>query len=324
MIAMNSARRVISVAVALLVFSVGPALAQSTGMIKGKVVDAEGKPVEGARVVIEFAEGMNRKYETKTRRNGEFIQIGLQSGNYKVTADKEKLGVQAFDVRVQAGGTAEVQFQLNPATAGQRPLSKEEAAKLQAFKAAFDAGVTASGASNYDEAIAKFSEALTMQPDCYACQFNIGGAYSQKKDYAKAEEAFKAAMTMKPDSPEPYNALANIYNATKRFDDAAKMTEEATKLAGAGGADGGGSADQLFNQGVIFWNAGKIAEAKKQFEAALQLNASMADAHYWVGMANLNEGKLPEAATHFEEYIKLAPTGQYADQAKGVLSQIKK
>jgi TolA-binding protein len=102
------------------------------------------------------------------------------------------------------------------------------------------------------------------------------------------------------------------------------MTEEATKRAGAAAAEGGGNADQLFNQGVIFWNAGKIPDAKKQFEAALALKPDLADAHYWVGMANLNEGKLPEAATHFEEYVKLAPTGQYAEQAKGVLTQIKK
>ncbi len=122
---------------------------------------------------------------------------------------------------------------------------------------------------------------------------------------------------MKPDSAEPYNALANIYNAQRRFDDAAKMTEEATKRAGDD-ARRRGSPDQLFNQGVIFWNAGKIPDAKKQFEAALQAKPDMADAHYWVGMANLNEGKLPDAATHFEEYLKLSPTGQYADQAKGV------
>ena len=55
-----------------------------------------------------------------------------------------------------------------------------------------------------------------------------------------------------------------------------------------------------------------------------KLDPTLADAHYWLGMANLNEGKMPEAATHFEEYLKLAPTGQYAEQAKGILTQIKK
>ena len=319
--------RLTGVAVALLALSLGvPAAAQSTGMVKGKVVDAQNQPVEGARILIEFSDGMNRKYETKTNKKGEFIQIGLQPGNYRVTAEKEKVGVQTFDVRVRLGTAAEVNFALSPASGAGRPLSKEEAAKLQAFKTVFDAGVAASNAGNYDEAIAKFTEAMTLQTDCYACQFNIGGSYAQKKEYDKAEEAFKKAMTMKPDSAEPYNALANIYNATRRFDEAAKMTEEATKLAPAGAAGGadGGNPDQLYNQGVIYWNAGKIPDAKKQFEAALKLKPELADAHYWVGMANLNEGKLPEAATHFEEYLKLAPTGQYADQAKGVLSQIKK
>ena len=41
-------------------------------------------------------------------------------------------------------------------------------------------------------------------------------------------------------------------------------------------------------------------------------------------MANLNKGKMPDAAKSFDEYLKLAPTGQYAEQAKGILAQIKK
>ena len=73
----------------------------------------------------------------------------------------------------------------------------------------------------------------------------------------------------------------------------------------------------MFNQGVILWNAGKIPEAKKQFEEAVKLDPKLADAHYWLGMASLNEGKTPDAVPHFEEYLKLAPTGQYAEQAKG-------
>lgn len=323
MLSSTSAHRGLAIAVALITASLGaPALAQSTGMVKGKVMDLQAQPVEAAKVLIEFSDGMNRKYETKTNKKGEFIQIGLQPGNYRVTAEKEGVGAQSFDVRVRLGSAAEVNFQLSPASASGKPMSKEELQKMVAFKTAFEAGVAASTAGNYDEAITKFTEAMTVTPDCYACQFNIGGSYAQKKEYDKAEEAFKKAMTMKPDSAEPYNALANIYNAQRRFDDAAKMTEEATKRAGT--TLEGGSPDQLFNQGVIFWNAGKIADAKKQFEAALQAKPDMADAHYWVGMANLNEGKLPDAAKHFEEYLKLSPTGQYADQAKGVLSQIKK
>ena len=55
--------------------------------------------------------------------------------------------------------------------------------------------------------------------------------------------------------------------------------------AGAPGAAGGGNASAVFNQGVILWNAGKIPEAKAQFEQAVKLDPNMADAHYWLGMA---------------------------------------
>ena len=69
---------------------VSPALAQSTGMIRGIVKDASGKPVEGAKVNID-AEGTNRHFDTKSDKKGEFLQIGLPPGPYKVSAEKDKV-----------------------------------------------------------------------------------------------------------------------------------------------------------------------------------------------------------------------------------------
>jgi tetratricopeptide (TPR) repeat protein len=91
----------------------------------------------------------------------------------------------------------------------------------------------------------------------------------------------------------------------------------------AGGA-GGGSADAVYNQGIILWNQGKVAEAKAKFEEALKADPNYADAHYQLGMALLNEGKLPDAVAAFEKYLSLAPTGQFAGQAKAMLTQLKK
>ena len=41
-------------------------------------------------------------------------------------------------------------------------------------------------------------------------------------------------------------------------------------------------------------------------------------------MALLNEGKLPDAVGSFETYLKLAPDGQFAAQAKAMVAQLKK
>jgi tetratricopeptide (TPR) repeat protein len=148
------------------------------------------------------------------------------------------------------------------------------------------------------------------------------------KDYDKAEAAYKKAAELKPDDASAYNGLANIYNAQRKFDLAAqasaKATELSTSLSGGGAAGGAGGADALFNQGVILWNGGKVAEAKKAFEGAIAANPNHAEAHYQLGMALVNEGNLPGAATEFDTYLKLAPTGPNAATAKSLVAQLKK
>ena len=305
-----------------------PGYAQ-TGQVKGKVVDANGKPVDGATVTIEGSDSGGRKFTVKTKSNGEFIQIGLQPGQYKITASKDNL-TQTFNQRISLD-MVEVNFTLKPGASGDVSAEdrKKAEAKNAALKTAFEEGVALSNAGKSDEAIAKFNEVIAMVPKCPECYSNIGANYAQKKDWAQAEAAYKKAIDVDPNSSDAYNGLANVYNAQKKFDQAAEASAQAMKLAsaapGAGGAAGGGaSASAMFNQGVILWNAGKIPEAKKQFEDAVKADPKLADAHYWLGMASLNEGKTPEAVPHFEEYLKLAPTGQYAEQAKGILTTIKK
>jgi tetratricopeptide (TPR) repeat protein len=293
-------------------------------MCKGKVLDREGKPVEGAKVTMSYKDGISRSYEVKTNKKGEFIQIGLPPGNYKVTAEKEKLGAQSFDARVRLGEAAEVNFSLVPGAAGVS-MTKEEIAKATAVKKLFDEGVAASRANDHDGAIAKFTEATVQLPSCYDCYYNIGFAYAQKKDYDKAEESFKKALELKPEYVEAYNGLATIYNAQKKFDMAQQASRKAAELAAAAGpAGGGGGVDALYNQGVINWNAGKAEDAKAAFEEAIKIKPDHADSHYQLAMCFVNLGKLAEAANEFEAYLKLAPDGQYAAQAKALVGQLKK
>lgn len=289
-----------------------PAAAQTTGQVKGKVVDGKGQPVDKAAVTIEFKGGTNLKREVKTNKRGEFIQVGLQPGPYYVTVKHE--GGQAADqVQVGLGTAPEMNLTLKPAVAGMSPAET-------AFRKTFDEGAQAMGAKNLDAAIAKFNEAIGMQADCYACYMNVGSLHYEKKEQDKAEAAFKKAAELKPEDGRPVQMLADLYNSMGRRDDAAAM---ATKAAALGAASGGGSAQDNYNQGVILWNAGKIAEAKAQFEAAVKADPNYADANYWVGMAHLNGGNMPEAAKYFENYLKLAPSGPMAAQAKGIIDSIK-
>ena len=299
-----------------------PALAQTGGM-RGKVVDAAGKPVEGATVLIE-AKGVTRKLTVKTNKKGEFIQIGLYPGEYKVTAEKEGKVAVADNFRVGLGDPSVLDLQLS---AGVAANSAEQQKRMSELQAAFDAGVAASKAQNFDEAIASFQKAAAAAPNCHDCYYNIGYAYFQKKDYANAEAAYKKATEVKPDYVEAWSALANVYNMQSKLDEALAASNKAAELSSggpAGAAGGGGNAPALYNQGVILWNQQKYAEAKDKFEAATKADPKHGEAHYRLGMSYVNLGDMAKAVTAFENYLAADPSGPHAEEVKQFISAMKK
>jgi tetratricopeptide (TPR) repeat protein len=311
------------VGVALVVMLAAPAWAQ-TGGLRGKVTDAEGKPVDGANVTIE-SKGVTRKLTVKTNKKGEFIQIGLYPGEYKVTAEKDGKQAMADNFRVQLGDPSVVDLQLTSAA----PPSQDQQKKMAELQSTFDAGVAASKAGNYDESIAAFQKAASMVPSCPDCYFNIGYAYYQKKDYANAEAAYKKATELKPDYVEAWNALANVYNTEKKLDEALAASSKAAELSGgaagaAGGGGGGGNANALYNQGVILWNQQKFAEARDKFEAATKADPKHGEAFYRLGMANVNLNDMPKAVAAFEGYLAAEPNGSHAEEVKQFLASMKK
>src|SRR5438045_3295906 len=188
-----------------------PAHAQS-GSIKGKVTDAQGNPVDGATISLESTDKGGKPITTKSNKRGEYMQVGLSPGHYKVTAQKDDLKVMRetdvhldmlnFDIKLVAGGAA----------AAGGGISKEEAAKNEKAKAAFAEGVQLSKDGKSDEAVAKFMEVATAIPTCAECYLNIGTVQMNEKKYDEAATAFNKSIELRP-TPEAYDGLANVYNA---------------------------------------------------------------------------------------------------------------
>lgn len=296
-----------------------PAFAQTTAIVKGVVKDDKGQPAENVKVSFDLQGGQAKHFESKTNKKGEYTQAGLPPGDYKLVAEKDKLGAFAT-LTLRAGQTLGADLALSAGGAAGAAGANMGAA----LKKAFDDGLALSNAGKHDEAIAKFNEGIVINPKCNDCYDNIGFSYTQLKQYDKAEEAYKKAIEVKPDDGNAYNGLANLYNLQRKFDDAAKASAKATELMGSGSALQGGNADALFNQGVILWNGGKTAEAKAAFEAAVKANPNMPEAHYQLGMAMVSSGDSAGAVTEFETYLKLAPSGPNAATAKSLLDTLKK
>ena len=237
-----------------------PAFAQSTGMVKGVVTDDKGQPVDGAKITLEMVGGTGRKFETKTNKKGEYIQIGLASGQYKVTAEKDKLGSAPATVGVRANTTQEANLTLAMASAA---ATKEAQAKNAAITKVFDEGVQLSNGGQHEQAIAKFQEAISIIPTCYNCYNNIAFSYTQLKDFAKAEEAYKKSMEVKPDDAAAYVGLAGIYFNTGKAADAKPLVEKAVSIDPS-------NADAHYIYGMTLV-AENPAAAKAQFEEFVKL-----------------------------------------------------
>jgi tetratricopeptide (TPR) repeat protein len=240
--------------------SIPPAFAQSTGMVKGVVTDDKGQPVADAQVTIEMNGGTGRKFETKTNKKGEYIQIGLGSGSYKIVAEKDKIGSQPATVTVRANATQDANLVLGMASAS---ATKEAQAKNAAITKVFDEGVQLSNAGNHDAAIAKFNEAIAIIPTCYNCYNNIAFSYSQKKDWPNAEAAYKKSIEVKPDDASAYVGLAGIYFNNGKAADAKPLAEKAVQLDPSN-ADG----HYLYGMTLV---ADTPAKAKTEFEEFLKL-----------------------------------------------------
>ena len=295
-----------------------PAFAQ-TGRVQGKVTDDKDAAVPGAQILVTaIPDQGGQKWQATSDKNGNYI-IGTlpKSGQYLVVAKKEGVGEDEARVSVKIGNFTTTNFKLSAAVR----VSEEQAKKNQEIKKYFEAGVAAAQAGNHQAAVDAFTAAGTAMPTCADCFFNVGVSQQMMKNSAGAEAAFKKAIELRPNYPEAYNALAALYTADKKMDEAAAASAKAAELSVAAG--GGGNADSLYSAGVGLWNANKFAEAGSTFEAAVKVNANHADSHFMLGKVNLNLGKLKEAAQEFEMYLKLEPNGKNAAEAKTTFEALK-
>jgi tetratricopeptide (TPR) repeat protein len=291
-----------------------PARAQ-TGTARGKVADAQGQPVPDAKVLIEFQGGITRKFEVKTNKKGEFMQVGVQPGPYRITVTKEGYQPAGADCRIALGDPTDVPpFRLLTAKeAGQQPGSPQ--AEL---RTSFQKAVELQTAGKLDEAEAAYKAILEKSPDVPEIYQNLGQIYVAKKDYTAAETAFAKALELNPGSTDVATQLAKLYHETGQSD---KAIEVMAKAAGGNPAD----AKAQFNQGIFLLNANKTDEAAAAFESAIKADPNMAEAYFRLGTIQVGQGKIPEALANLEKYLSMNPTdAQNKATAEGLLKALKK
>ena len=304
---------------AIMVLWVTGAHAQTTGTVRGIVTDRNGQPVAGATVSLE-ALAAGERLETSTDDTGHFQHTGLTPGQYSATADKDVIGGQVFRVLVHPGGSVDIRFVLEP---GRTPAPWMRVRPgTQARAAAFEAGVRASRAGDFEDAIAQFEAVLQVMPTCVDCLFNIGVSYGRLDRFGDAEAAFRDALRIRSDYAAAYYGLADIYFRQNRTEEAAAARGDANRIAVNSLAAGRARAQDTLNRGIAFWNSDNVEDAVRQFREALETDVTLVESYYWLGLAYEASGD-PDAATQaLSRYLSAAPSGVHADEARRRLAVI--
>jgi tetratricopeptide (TPR) repeat protein len=292
----------------------GEAFAQ-TGTARGKVVDEKDQPVPEAQVLLEYQGGVTRKMETKTNKKGEFTQVGMYPGPYKITISKEGFAPAVIEYRIAMGEPTYLPdvkiLSKAAAQAATRDPVREE------LTANFKKATELTQAGQLDQAEVLYKEILVKHPSVPEVHYNLGYVYAQKKDWPSAEGAYLKAIELRPNYGEAYTALSRVYSNSGQQ---AKATEILAKAA----AENQGDPKVQFGVAVDLFNQGKADEAAAAFQKVLELDPNHAESYYFLGSLAVQQNKIPEAVTHLEKYLSMKPTNaQNVATAQGLLQALK-
>jgi tetratricopeptide (TPR) repeat protein len=362
--------RNLAVAATGMAFLAFSAFAQIT-TIEGIVKGADGKPVQGAEVHITRTD-IKGTYKTKTDKKGHYLYMGLPMGMYNVEVwvDGKIAGQPQNKIKTAPGDPIPVNFDLHAdqadaqtkqaamqkaAETGQvtddmkRGMSKEQIAAMEKqvkeqsekmkknkeLNDAFNEGMTALQAKQYDQAIAAFDKAGTLDPTQLAVWTNLADAYMKNSEgktgpafdenVQKGLETYQKAVTMKPDDAGLHNNYALALAKGKKFDECQAELKKAAELDPPNGGK------YYYNLGALLVNSGQVGPASEAFKKAIELTPTYADAYYQYGISLMGQAKTdasgkvipaPGTAEAFQKYLELQPNGQWAEAAKGMLASL--
>lgn len=343
----------------------GLSFAQTTA-ISGTVKGEDGKGLKDALVKITRTD-IKGNYKVKTNKKGEYYYGGLPLGTYNIVLEVNGQDVDTVNgVRTGLGEPKVIDFNLaelkarraaltKAAESGQltqeqaRELSPEQRAALekqmkerQAAMAknkelndAFNTGVAALEAKQYDTAIQSFTKAGELDPKQHVVWARLADAYmalgktktgqEQTDAYNKGVEMWAKALELAPNDGGYHNNYALALATAKKFEQAQAELEKAAQL------DPPQAGKYFFNLGALYVNAGQIEPSGAAFKRAIEADPNYAEAYYQYGIYLMSkatttaDGKIvpPEGTTgYFEKYLQLAPNGPNAEGAKAMIATV--
>ena len=290
--------------------------------ITGQLTFAEnGAPAQNVPVRLErFSGGIIDQMSSDSR--GRFRFANLQRGYYRVIVNAPGLKPAQQEADLQVVAKTYLLFELvpdrNKSLAGLAGANEVVDARIPAeAREEFSLGRTAFAKKSYTEAVTHLQKAVEGYAEFFDARQLLATSYIRLRDWSKAETVLQGMLELKPGNPTTMISLGEVYWRQKRYKDA-----EETLLAGLKGDEK--SAHGYFTLGRLYLDLNEVPKAAGAVGRTLQLKPDFAEAHVLAGNILLKMNQQERALIEYQEYVRLAPKGDFAPQARDMIEKLQK
>lgn len=288
-----------------------------TGLVN---VAGTNDPATNVPVRLErFSGGIIDQISTDAR--GRFRFANLQRGYYKIIINAPGYAPAQQDADLTLLFKAYLIFNLakadSPGGSGLAiSLDVIDARVPPSAREEFARGREALSRKNQHDAIVHFQKAISLYPGFYEAELLRGTAFMDLRDWANAEAALLKALAIKADDATATLALGEVYWREKRYELAEQTLLSGLKL------------DEHnwhghFTLARLYLDKDDVMKAGPAIGHTLQLKPDFAEAHLLAGNILLRLNQPQRAQTEYEEYLRLAPKGEYATNARDLIQKLK-
>jgi Tfp pilus assembly protein PilF len=163
--------------------------------------------------------------------------------------------------------------------------------------------------------IDSFKKLTRLDPKYTTGFLLLGTAYMQTQSWPEARSAFEHACKLEPQNSEAWLGVGVAFDSEKEFGGAQKALAKSLELKSD-------SAEANYEMARSYWGAGEWQQAEPYARKALQINGNFPPPHVVMGNIYLRHRDAPAALSEFEQYLKLAPEGQFAPAVKEMIAKI--
>jgi len=288
--------------------------------ISGEIRTADNKAVENVMIRIESSTGALVE-QGAADNMGRFRFIRLRPGQYKVFATANGLNAapQSVDLS-RASPRVHVFLQLEPVSPTFRSTGNNRVIDARIpldAQAALAKGRTAAAEKKTAEAITHLQKAIQIYPNYYEAHRMLGQLYMDNSQWDKAEASLRQAVKIDAKAVPALSSLGEVYRREKKYEEAQKILDEALKLDN-------NSWESNFTLGRIYWELKDIPRAGRYVARSIELQPNVAEGHLLAGNIFIRAGLPENALIEYEEYLRLAPGGEFAAQTQELVDKLKK